>query len=93
MEQQLEIHQIRRIVRTLNKAFNRNHFYKTPMAPFKGVLTSERGWLILCDDHYTWSDNPRFKNVKRMTTMFDYIFKFEFDGMKTIRLTKKMIVK
>lgn len=80
-------------MRTLNKAFNRNYFYKTSMAPFRGVLTAERGWLILCDDHYTWSDNPRFKAVKHLTSVFDYPFKFEFDGMKTIRLTKAILVK
>lgn len=92
MEQQ-QTQQIRKIVRTLNIAFNTNFFYKTKMSPFRGVLTAERGWLILCDDHYTWSDNKRFKSVRQLTNVFDYPFQFEFDGMKIIRLTKIALVK
>jgi len=78
----------------LNRAFQWNHYYpRERVAPFKGILTKERGWLITCNNHYVWSDNRRFLAVKRLTTVYEYPFQFEFDGMRTIRLTKLLLVK
>lgn len=86
--------QIRTIVRALNKAFCKSHWFKgEKIYPFKGVLVEERGWLIVCNDFYIWDDDLRFKQIKRLTTVFEYPFQFEFEGRKTMTLTKKMFVK
>lgn len=85
---------IRKVVRTLNSAFSKNFFYpKERIAPFKGVMTKERGWIITCNNYYVWNDNKRFVAVKGLTMVFDYPFEFEFEGKKTMHLTKTLLVK
>jgi hypothetical protein len=65
-------------VRALNKMFPKNHFTKRKhqSRPFTGIFTDEGGWLISVDNHYIWSDDPKFKLIKPALEKKGYIFVF-----------------
>lgn len=95
MLKQEEIDSVRRYVKLLNSIFNKNHWYpKQKMFPFKGILTKQGEWLIVCCDFYTWNDDPRFKQIKNNIKKAGCVdFKFAFDGKDTIFVEKEIIVK
>lgn len=68
---------IKKCVDSLNARFNKNHFSGKKMRPFKAAKFEKIDWVILCDDHYTFSDDSKFKLIKDK-----FPFPVEFDGIK-----------
>lgn len=55
------------VVKFLNNKFKKNHYFKKQkIQPFKLYWTFSAEWFIVCDNHYIWSDDPKFKTFKRI---------------------------
>ena len=65
------------IVKKLNKIFHKNHYFHNQIKPFTLVWSYGGEWFIACDDHYTYSQDKRFRVFKK-TVKTDIPFSWVF---------------
>jgi hypothetical protein len=84
MENQEEVNRedieiIKSIVKNLNEIFSKNYFDSKPMRPFFGCFSKKGNWFVVCCDHYTNTDDKRFKVLKTiLKNKWNSKVKFEF---------------
>lgn len=75
------------VVRKLNKIFNINHYSGKQHKPFFGAITNEGEYFIVCLDHYTYTDDKRFKVLKkRFSKEFEFLFSTNIKLLNNIQI-------